>query len=125
MSRYLDSGGHYPEAAAIHGHASRAARLSGDSAAEATSLTSLGLTHFRQGRYRQAATYLQQALALFRDLDSLLGQAEALNRLGELSSRTSAISQAWRPGGNASTRSTSGPKTSRIVRTNSGDPPRA
>lgn len=82
LSRYLDSGGHYPEAAAIHEHASRAARLSGDSAAEATSLTSLGLTHFRQGRYRQAATYLQQALALFRQVGHLAGQARALCNLG-------------------------------------------
>ena len=63
-------------------HASRAARLSGDSAAEATSLTSLGLTHFRQGRYRQAATYLQQALALFRQVGHLAGQARALCNLG-------------------------------------------
>ena len=36
----------------------------------------------------------QQALALFGDLGNLLGQAEALNRLGELSSRTSAPAEA-------------------------------
>ena len=36
----------------------------------------------------------QQALALFGDLGNLLGQAEALNRLGELSLRTSATVQA-------------------------------
>jgi hypothetical protein len=35
-----------------------------------------------------------QALALFRDFGDRLGQAEALNRLGELSSRTSATSRA-------------------------------
>ena len=81
MSRYLDSGGHYPEAVAIHGHASRAARLSGDRAAEATSLTSLGLVHFRQGRYRQAASYLQQALALSRQTGNLTNQARALCNL--------------------------------------------
>ena len=46
------------------------------------------------GDYPAAATSHQQALALFRDLGSPLGQAEALNRLGELSSRTSATSQA-------------------------------
>jgi tetratricopeptide (TPR) repeat protein len=46
------------------------------------------------GDYPAAAASHQQALALFRDLGSPLGQAEALNRLGELSSRTSATSQA-------------------------------
>jgi tetratricopeptide (TPR) repeat protein len=41
-----------------------------------------------------AAASHQQALALFSDLGNLLGQAEALNRLGELSSRTSATARA-------------------------------
>jgi len=41
-----------------------------------------------------AAANHQQALALFSDLGNLLGQAEALNRLGELSSRTSATARA-------------------------------
>ena len=46
------------------------------------------------GDYPAAAASHQQALALFRDLGNRLGQAEALNRLGELSTRTSATSQA-------------------------------
>jgi tetratricopeptide (TPR) repeat protein len=46
------------------------------------------------GDYPAAAASHQRALALFRDLGSLLGQAEVLNRLGELSSRTSDTSQA-------------------------------
>ena len=41
-----------------------------------------------------AAASHQQALEMFRDFGHRLGQAEALNRLGELSSRTSAIDQA-------------------------------
>src|SRR5215813_11382657 len=41
-----------------------------------------------------AAANIGQALEIFRDLGSRLGEAEALNRLGELSSRTSATSQA-------------------------------
>jgi tetratricopeptide (TPR) repeat protein len=44
--------------------------------------------------YPAADASHQQALALFGDLGSLLGQAEALNRLGELSLRTSATAQA-------------------------------
>ena len=46
------------------------------------------------GDYPAAAASHQQALELFRDLGDPLGQAEALNRLGELSSRTSATGQA-------------------------------
>jgi tetratricopeptide (TPR) repeat protein len=46
------------------------------------------------GDYPAAAINHQQALALFDDLGNLLGQAEALNRLGELSLRTSAAAQA-------------------------------
>jgi tetratricopeptide (TPR) repeat protein len=46
------------------------------------------------GDYPAAAASHQQALALFGDLGNLLGQAEALNRLGELSLRTSATGQA-------------------------------
>jgi hypothetical protein len=41
-----------------------------------------------------AAASHQQALQLLRDLGNELGQAEALNRLGELTSRTSATRQA-------------------------------
>jgi tetratricopeptide (TPR) repeat protein len=44
--------------------------------------------------YPAAAASHQQALELFRGLGNRLGQAEALNRLGELSLRTSATSQA-------------------------------
>jgi tetratricopeptide (TPR) repeat protein len=46
------------------------------------------------GDYPAAAASHQQALALFEDLGNPLGQAEALNRLGELSLRTSATGQA-------------------------------
>jgi tetratricopeptide (TPR) repeat protein len=46
------------------------------------------------GDYETAADSHQQALELFCELGSRLGQAEALNRLGELSSRTSATQQA-------------------------------
>ena len=46
------------------------------------------------GDYPAAAASQQQALALFRDLGNLLGQAEALNRLGELATRTAHTPQA-------------------------------
>ena len=66
LFRYLDTGGHYPDAVAIHGHARAAARRAGDRAAEAAALTSLGVSSRRQGRYEQAAGHCGQALALFR-----------------------------------------------------------
>ncbi len=65
--RYLDTGGHYPEAVAIHGYARSAARRLDDPGAEANALTSLGVIDRRRGRYQQAAEPLQQALALFRE----------------------------------------------------------
>ena len=46
------------------------------------------------GDYPAAATSHQQALALFGDLGNRLGQAEALNRLGELATRTAHTPQA-------------------------------
>ena len=46
------------------------------------------------GDYPAAAASHQHALELCRDLGEPLGQAEALNRLGELSLRTSATGQA-------------------------------
>ena len=46
------------------------------------------------GDYAAAAASHQQALALFGDLGNLVGQAEALNRLGELATRTANTTQA-------------------------------
>jgi tetratricopeptide (TPR) repeat protein len=46
------------------------------------------------GDYPAAAASHQQALTLCRDLGNLHGQAEALNRLGELATRTLALDQA-------------------------------
>jgi len=46
------------------------------------------------GDYPAAAASHQQALTLFGDLGDRLGQAEALNRLGELAARTADSAQA-------------------------------
>jgi tetratricopeptide (TPR) repeat protein len=46
------------------------------------------------GDYAAAAASHQQALTLFADLGNRLGQAEALNRLGELATRTADTPQA-------------------------------
>jgi tetratricopeptide (TPR) repeat protein len=54
----------------------------------AYALNELGLVQQLTGDYPAAASGHQQALALNRDIDDRLGQAETLNCLGELSSRT-------------------------------------
>ena len=66
---YLEQGGHYPETMTIHSHARAAAQRIGDQAAEATALNHLAGVHWRQSHYRQAPTYLRQALTLFRQTD--------------------------------------------------------
>ena len=55
LFRYLEGGGHYPDALTISIHALHAARHTGDRAAEAHTLTNLGDVYQRQGRYEQAA----------------------------------------------------------------------
>jgi DNA-binding SARP family transcriptional activator len=84
LFRYLDSGGHYADALAIHACARRAARHSCDRAAEAVALTSLAVADMRQGRYQQSASHLRQALALFRESGDLTGEARAVANLGLL-----------------------------------------
>jgi tetratricopeptide (TPR) repeat protein len=85
--RYLETGGHYADAAAIHSHARRAARRAGDRAAEATALTNLGIVSWRQGRYRQAAGQHRQALTVSVAIGDRTGEAIALNNLGAVYER--------------------------------------
>ncbi|MET1071560.1 MAG: tetratricopeptide repeat protein [Umezawaea sp.] len=80
--RYLAKSGHHADALAIHGHAHRVARSSGDRAGQARALADLGLTHLRSGRYAQAGEHLRRALDLFRHSDDRTGRARALNVLG-------------------------------------------
>ncbi len=81
LYRYLDTGGHYPEAIAIHSSARAAARDTGDVAAEAMALTSIGMIERRQGRYDQAAGSLREALALYRTAGDQRGEARVLSNL--------------------------------------------
>jgi tetratricopeptide (TPR) repeat protein len=94
LSRYLDSGGHYAEASAIHTHARNAARQTGDQAAEATALINLGTAEWRQGQYELATNCLQEALALYRQLCDRAGQARALGNLGTANLQQSRFDQA-------------------------------
>ena len=82
LFRYLDACGHVPEAVSIHMHAHSAAAQTGDLAAEAEALTSLGVVDLRQGRYQQATRRFREALALRRELGDRAGEARALHNLG-------------------------------------------
>jgi DNA-binding SARP family transcriptional activator/tetratricopeptide (TPR) repeat protein len=94
LFRYLDGGGHYPEAITIHSQARLAARHMGERVAEAEALTSLAVLDLRHGRNPQAAAHLQQALALFRDAGDRSGEVRALGNLGILSFQLGRYEQA-------------------------------
>jgi len=79
--RYLEVG-HFADAVAMHSHARRAAAQTGDRAAEAAALTMLGAADAAQGRLRQAASHLEQAVTLCRADGDRIGEARALGNLG-------------------------------------------
>ena len=81
LHRYLDAGGHYPEAVAIHEYARSAAHRLDNPGAEANALTSLGVIDSRRGRYQQATELLQQALTLSREAGDRAGEARVLANL--------------------------------------------
>ncbi|TVZ05886.1 tetratricopeptide repeat protein [Trebonia kvetii] len=82
LYRYLETGGHYADAVTVHGHASRAARLADDRAAEATALINLGIISWRQGRYPEAIGYQRQAMAVAAATGDRAAEAVALGNLG-------------------------------------------
>jgi len=82
LFRFLDTASLYPEALIIHGHAGRAAGRTGDRAAEADALISLGLVDGHQGRHAPATERLEHALSLYQVTGDQGGQARALNYLG-------------------------------------------
>jgi DNA-binding SARP family transcriptional activator/tetratricopeptide (TPR) repeat protein len=82
LFRYLDSGGHYPEAIIIHGHALRAARRTGERAAEATALNALGLVDLHQSRFGRATGHFRHALACAREAGDRPREGRALGNLG-------------------------------------------
>jgi tetratricopeptide (TPR) repeat protein/DNA-binding XRE family transcriptional regulator len=82
LYRYLDVGGHFAEAVAVHSRACHAARSVGDQVAEAHALHNLGAVDLRVGRYPQGAASIGQALDLLRATGDRPGQARALANLG-------------------------------------------
>jgi DNA-binding SARP family transcriptional activator/tetratricopeptide (TPR) repeat protein len=96
LFRYLDSGGHYPEAIAIHSQARRAAHNTGERALEAEALTSLGVLALRHGRHPHAAACLRQGLTLFRETGDRSGEVRVLGNLGILNLQLGRYEQATR-----------------------------
>jgi DNA-binding SARP family transcriptional activator/tetratricopeptide (TPR) repeat protein len=84
LFRHLETGGHYPEALTIHGHARAAAQQTGDKDAEAAALNNLAAVHRMQSRYQQSADHLRKALALFRQTGDRTGQGRTLGNLGNV-----------------------------------------
>jgi tetratricopeptide (TPR) repeat protein/transcriptional regulator with XRE-family HTH domain len=81
LFRYLDAGGHVPEAMAIHACARAAAAQAGDVRAEAVALTNLGIAQLRQNRAQTADEHFQQALKRFREGGDRDGEARVLHNL--------------------------------------------
>jgi len=82
LIRYLEAGAHHPEAIAIHGHAGRAAWLTGDNAGEAAALVSLGGVAWSQGRSGSAARFYHEALGLLGESADRFVKARAVGNLG-------------------------------------------
>ncbi len=63
---YLDAGGYFAEAAAVHHSALDAAELAGDTRGQARAQLHLGHIYRRQSRHQRALDYLERALDLAR-----------------------------------------------------------
>jgi DNA-binding SARP family transcriptional activator len=84
LLRYLESGGHYPDAVALHGHALRAAERLEDRHAAAQLRINLGVLHVQQARYDEAGVELQRAVDLALEVGDSLVRVRALGNLGHL-----------------------------------------
>ncbi|ASR39808.1 hypothetical protein BAY61_30165 [Prauserella marina] len=80
--RYLDTGGYYDEAVALHTRALDAAGELGDERTQAKARRVLGATISRVGNDREAIDHLGWALAAFRRLGDHVLEAAALSFLG-------------------------------------------
>ena len=82
MSGFLQTQGHWNEAANLGHAALAAARTADDPRGQACVLTQLGTVQELTGDYLAAAASLTQALELFRDIGDRRGHAWALNQVG-------------------------------------------
>jgi DNA-binding SARP family transcriptional activator len=84
LLRYLESGGHYTDAIALHEHALRAAEQLTDRHGAAQLRINLGVLHVQQGRYAEAGVELQRAVELALEIGDTLVRVRALGNLGHL-----------------------------------------
>ncbi|WP_433789099.1 tetratricopeptide repeat protein [Actinoplanes sp. CA-252034] len=84
LLRYLESGGHYTDAVALHEHALRAAESLPDPRGAAQLRINLGVLHVQQARYAEAGAELQRAVELAREVGDTLVRVRALGNLGHL-----------------------------------------
>ncbi|MGW6565820.1 AfsR/SARP family transcriptional regulator [Streptomyces sp. NPDC054975] len=95
LHRYLLGHAHQADALTLNGLALRAARRTGDTAAEARTLIDLGQVHFWwHGAYEEAAGHYRRALDLARGVDDQDAAAGALQALGAVSRRRREYDQA-------------------------------
>ncbi|MFC0628624.1 AfsR/SARP family transcriptional regulator [Kribbella deserti] len=84
LFRYLDMRGHWNAVLAIGRAALAGATLRGDRTAEGQAVNAIGSAYLRQQRYEEAKTYMENALAIRRELDDIEGVGISLNNLGLL-----------------------------------------
>jgi DNA-binding SARP family transcriptional activator/Tfp pilus assembly protein PilF len=94
MFRYLDMGGFFADALAIHSAAARAAIRSGDPAAEAGAVINIGTVYLALSRYRESGQHFQRALGLSREVGYHLGELRALFNLSHVYLRQAAYPDA-------------------------------
>ncbi|HKO32847.1 MAG TPA: tetratricopeptide repeat protein, partial [Candidatus Limnocylindria bacterium] len=84
LNRHLRTRGHYHDAEALYQQALATARATGNQAAEAEALVSLGHLHRTQGHLDRATDQYQPALLLARTTGHQAAEVEALNCLGNI-----------------------------------------
>jgi tetratricopeptide (TPR) repeat protein len=94
VCRYVETGGHYADAVAIHAHAADAAHAAGDRSAEAHALNHLGFITGRLGQHHEGVTHLHRSLALFQEAGDRSGAARALSNLASAQLRQGRYPQA-------------------------------
>jgi DNA-binding SARP family transcriptional activator/tetratricopeptide (TPR) repeat protein len=84
LVRYLDAGGFFTDALAIHRAAAQAALQAGDRAAEAAAVNNIATVYLNLGRNKDAEQYLKRVLELSREAGDSLSELRALLNLSQL-----------------------------------------
>ncbi|GAA3093107.1 AfsR/SARP family transcriptional regulator [Streptosporangium carneum] len=85
MAGYLDTEGHWEDAAAGHGLALRACRELGDVGGVAQASLDLGFARFRTGWHEEALRHTREALVVYRSIGDRHAEARTLDQIGFIS----------------------------------------